>query len=65
MAYFLAYGNYDSRVKARTRYMQEALGGAKQYVSAYEEKLKEVFDSGENLCIQANKQTISKKGMRI
>lgn len=59
---FLAYGNYDSRVKARTRYMQEALGGAKQYVSAYEEKLKEVFDSGENLRIQANKQTISKKG---
>ena len=59
---FLAYGNYDSRVKARTRYMQEALGGAKQYVSAYEEKLKEVFDSGENLRIRASKQVISKKG---
>lgn len=46
---FRAYGNYGSRAKARTRYMQETLGGPEQYAAAYQEKLKEVFDSGEDL----------------
>lgn len=59
---FLAYGNYDSRVKARTRYMQEALGGPKQYAAAYQEKLKEVFDSGEDLRIHASARPVTKKG---
>lgn len=59
---FLAYGNYESRVKARTRYMQEALGGPEQYAAAYEEKLKHVFASGEDLRIQAVVQSITKKG---
>ncbi len=48
---FRAYGNYENRGKARTRYMQEALGGAENYVKAYNEKLAEVFASGENLDI--------------
>lgn len=28
---FRTYGNYENRGKARTRYMQEALGGAENY----------------------------------
>lgn len=59
---FIAYGNYESRVKARTRYMQEALGGPEQYAAAYQEKLKEVLNSGENLRIQAAAEKIVKKG---
>ncbi len=59
---FLAYGNYDSRIKARTRYMQQALGGVEQYKEAFLEKLKEVFDSGENLRIQTFTEKVQKKG---
>ena len=36
---FRAYGNYESRAKARTRYMQDALGGAENYKKAFDEKL--------------------------
>ena len=46
---FRAYGNYENRGKARTRYMQEALGGPEKYREAFLEKLKEVYASGENL----------------
>lgn len=38
-----------NRGKARTRYMQEALGGAENYRKAYQEKLQEVLASGEQL----------------
>lgn len=64
---FRAYGNYKNRGKARTRYMQETLGGAEQYGAAYQEKLKEVFDSGEDLKISVEKKEITKKddGSRI
>lgn len=48
---FRTYGNYENRGKARTRYMQEALGSAEKYAQAYQEKLKEVFASGEDLDI--------------
>ncbi len=48
---FRAYGNYENRAKARTRYMQEVLGGPENYVRAYNEKLAEVLASGENLDI--------------
>lgn len=48
---FRAYGNYENRGKARTRYMQEALGGSENYAKAYGEKLAEVFASGEDLDI--------------
>lgn len=44
---FCAYGNYENRAKARTRYMQDSLGGAENYKKAYLEKLDEVFASGE------------------
>jgi ferredoxin-nitrite reductase len=54
---FRAYGNYENRGKARTRYMQESLGGEAQYRAAYLEKLQEVFDSGENLDLSAGDLT--------
>lgn len=60
---FLAYGNYESRVKARTRYMQEALGGPEQYAAAFQEKLKESLNSDKNLKIQPFIQKIIKKEM--
>ncbi len=59
---FLAYGNYESRAKARTRYMQEALGGPEKYKAAFLEKLQEVLDSGEDLRIHVHAQPVTKKG---
>ncbi len=48
---FRAYGNYENRGKARTRYMQDALGGPEAYAKAFGEKLAEVLASGEDLDI--------------
>lgn len=48
---FRAYGNYENRAKARTRYMQDALGGAENYANAYNEKLREVYDSDDDLTL--------------
>ena len=48
---FRTYGNYENRAKARTRYMQDALGGAENYANAYNEKLREVYDSDEDLTL--------------
>jgi len=59
---FRAYGNYQSRAKARTRYMQDALGGPEAYKKAFDEKLMEVFGSGEDLKVSPKAFTISKKG---
>ncbi len=42
---FVAYGNYEVRAKARTRYMQETLGGAEAYRAAYLEKLAQVYEN--------------------
>ena len=50
---FRAYGNFENRGKARTRYMQETLGGAENYKKAYLEKLEEVLSSGEILDLTA------------
>ena len=58
---FIAYGNYEQRGKARTRYMQETLG-EEGYIKAYQEKLEEVFASGENLDLNVSPQIIEKKG---
>ena len=44
---FRAYGNYENRGKARTRYMQEACGGPEAYAAAFGEKLAQVGDSPE------------------
>lgn len=59
---FCAYGNYENRGKARTRYMQEALGGPEKYVEAYQEKLREVYDSGEDLKISVAIPQVTKQG---
>ena len=59
---FRAYGNYENRGKARTRYMQEACGGPEAYVKAYQEKLAEVLASGEDLDITASSAPIAKTG---
>ncbi len=59
---FRAYGNYQNRGKARTRYMQEALGGPEKYREAYLEKLSEVYDSGEDLRIQVKERPAAKAG---
>ena len=48
---FRTYGNYENRAKARTRYMQDTLGGADNYANAYKEKLREVYDKDEDLTL--------------
>lgn len=59
---FRAYGNYTNRGKARTRYMQEALGGAEKYKEAFLEKLEEVYASGEDLTICPETKQAEKAG---
>lgn len=59
---FRAYGNYENRGKARTRYMQEALGGAENYKKAFLLKLDEVFASGEALDLTVTDSSIKKEG---
>ncbi len=57
---FVAYGNYESRAKARTRYMQESLG-IEGYKKAYLEKLEQV-KSKEDLTIHADAHPVKKAG---
>lgn len=59
---FRAYGNYENRGRARTRYMQESCGGPEAYVKAYNEKLAEVFASGENLDLDLHPAALEKAG---
>lgn len=59
---FRAYGNYENRGKARTRYMVEALGGAENYVKAFREKLDAVYAEGEDLTLTVEPQVITKTG---
>lgn len=47
--FFRAYGNYENRGRARTRYIQEVLETKEAYVKAYEEKLDFVKCQGEDL----------------
>ena len=56
---FVAYGNYENRGKARTRYMQETLG-ADGYKKAYLEKL-EAVKAGEDLKLAVTEQPVNKK----
>ena len=59
---FRAYGNYENRAKARTRYMQESLGGPEAYKAAYLEKLDEVRASGEDLLLPELSALVAKTG---
>lgn len=57
---FTAYGNYEARNKARTRFMQETLG-TEGLVKAYLEKLEEVIAS-EHLDLQITPSPVTKQG---
>ena len=57
---FMAYGNYENRGRARTRFMQETLG-AEGYVKAYQEKLNNALSS-ESLDITVSEPVITKTG---
>lgn len=57
---FTAYGNYENRGRARTRYMQDTLG-AEGYKKAYLEKLENVLKE-ENLDIEVTAPSINKQG---
>ncbi len=59
---FRAYGNYENRGRARTRYMVEALGGEEPYIRAYQEKLAEVFASDEDLDLTVESRPVGKSG---
>ncbi len=59
---FCAYGNYENRGKARSRFIVETLGGAENYVKAFNEKLEEVYAEGENLDLDIVIEEITKKG---
>ena len=58
---FIAYGNYEQRGRARSRYMQETLG-EEGYVKAYQEKLAQVFDSGIDLDLHVEPVVVTKQG---
>ncbi len=58
---FRAYGNYENRAKARTRYMQDVLG-RDGYKNAFSEKLEGIYRSGEDLTITPVKTKITKTG---
>ena len=54
---FTTYGNYESRAKSRTRYMQETLG-VDGYRKAYREKLSEVKEEyKDSLLIKSDSRT--------
>lgn len=56
---FVAYGNYEVRAKARTRYMQDVLGD--KYVEEFQKKLEEAFQE-ENLDIEVSEILYNKSG---
>lgn len=55
---FVSCGNYENRAKARTRYMQEALGD--KYAEAFADKLKEAMQE-ENMDISVEAREITKQ----
>ena len=59
---FRAYGNYENRGKARTRYMQDICGGPEGYAKASNEKLAEVLASGEDLDLAVEPRPVTKSG---
>lgn len=59
---FRAYGNYENRGRARTRYMPEKLGGNEAYKAAFLEKLDEVYSFGEDLTLNVSADAAAKTG---
>lgn len=61
---FTTYGNYESRAKSRTRYMQETLG-VDGYRKAYQEKLEEVkAEYKDSLLIKVENQINNKENSK-
>ncbi len=57
---FTAYGNYEQRGRARTRYMQDTLG-TEDYAKAYQEKLAAAMQQ-EDITLFVNREEITKTG---
>lgn len=58
---FTAYGNYESRAKSRSRFLQETLG-TDGLIRAYQEKLRQALDT-EQLKLSVSKQPVTKKAV--
>ena len=59
---FRAYGNYENRARARTRFLQETLGGPENYVRAFCEKLAEARRTGGELTLSLRPAPLTKAG---
>lgn len=57
---FRQYGNYENRAKARTRFMQETLGGPEKFAEAFRDCLQDVYDK-DDLKIPVQKEPMTKK----
>ena len=57
---FVTYGNYESRAKARTRYMQDVLGD--KYAEEFAKKAEAALQEEENLKIQVKEDAVTKSG---
>lgn len=57
---FVTYGNYESRAKARTRYMQDVLGD--KYAEKFAKKAEAALQGEENLKIQVKEDAVTKSG---
>lgn len=58
---FRAYGNYENRARARSRYMQETLGGPEKYYEAFQAKLAEV-EGTDDFAFEIKEEAITKAG---
>lgn len=58
---FCEHGNYENRARARTRYMQDTLGGA--FYGEFNKHLKAALDEG-GLDVEVEKTEIAKKGVK-
>lgn len=59
---FCAYGNYENRGKARTRYMQDICGGPDSYREAFLGKLEEARQSGMDFSFTVDAAPVTKIG---
>lgn len=58
---FCMYGNYENRAKARSRFMQETLGGAEAYREAFLKKLDEVYAEAGDLTLEPEDIVLSEE----
>lgn len=56
---FCTYGNYENRAKARSRFMQETLGGAEAYKEAFLKKLDEVYAEAGDLTLELEETVLN------